>query len=214
MHESQVLRRRRYGQAVSLLAWALVAVVASTVAPLAAALCTAVLTLIAMALPARRNGSLRAALQAAGVDGSRRGAWTAFRVWRAAYLSTSRGGRRIVVMLEIVTTPVVFASARWRRRSVLLTAPGACARVVRPRGGGWTLLDVAGWPVGAGRGRSLLKSFCSAADAAGVTTTLRASSRRAAVAVYAPLGFQRIRGRVMIRPPQVPSKARTARAED
>jgi hypothetical protein len=93
----------------------LVAVLASTAAVAAVVLCAAVLTVVAMAVPARQNGSLRVALQRAGADGSRRGAWTAFRVWRAAYLLTGRGGRRIVVLLAFVTTPLVFASARWRR---------------------------------------------------------------------------------------------------
>jgi hypothetical protein len=213
MHGPQVPRRRRYGQPVSIRAYALVIVVAAAVAVAAAVLLAALLTLVAMAVPARERGSLRVALLGAGVEGSSRGAWTAFRDWRAAYLSTGRGGRRIVVRLAFVTTPLVFASARWRRRSVLLTAPGACARVVRRRGGGWTLLDVAGWPVGARRARPLLSSICSAADAAGVTTTLRASAPEVAVSVYAPLGFQRMHGRVMIRPPQIPSQADVARLE-
>lgn len=209
----QVPRRRRYGQPVSIRAYALLVVVAAAVAIAAVVLLAALLTLIALAVPARQNGSLRAELQAAGVERTRRGAWTAFRVWRGAYLSTGHGGRRIVVLLGFVTTPLVLASARWRRRSVLLTAPGACARVVRRRGGGWALLDVAGWPVGARRARPLLRSICSAADAGGVTTTLRASSPEVVLAVYAPLGFQRVHGRAMIRPPQVSSQTDVARLE-
>ncbi len=190
-------------RAVSAAAWVVVEAATAVVGVVLTALLLALATAVAMAVPARRGGSLNAVLAQAGLDGSRRGAWQAYRTWRGSFLPTSGGWRRVQILLGVATMPAIVASTRWRRRSALLTGPGACLRVVRRRDGSWKLLDVAGWPVGAGRGRPLLERVCAAADAAGVTLHLRAATPKVAEAVYAPLGFQPVDKRLqMVRAPR------------
>jgi len=154
-------------------------------------LLAALLAGVALTLPARgtRSSPLRSALGPSGEELSRWGAVSAWVTWLRAFFTTSRGRRLARIVAGAAAMPTVVSSSRWRRRAVLLTAPGACLRVVQLRDRSWRLVDVAGWPVGDRRARPLLERVCAAADAAGVTVRLDAASPRVAAAAYAPLGF-------------------------
>jgi hypothetical protein len=177
---------------------------------LVAGLLAALLAGVALTLPARgtRSSPLRSALGPSGEELSRWGALSAWVTWLRAFLTTSRGLRLARVVAGAAAMPTVLGSSRWRRRAALLTAPGACLRVVQLRDGSWRLVDVAGWPVGDGRARPLLERVCTAADDVQVTVRLNAASPRVASTVYAPLGFQASSGVLrMVRSPRVMTTA-------
>ena len=117
---------------------------------------------LALAIPARRQGStpLRVALVVSPPEVSRRAALAAWMRWLKAYMSTSRGLRLARILVAAMAAPTGLASARWRRRAVLLTSRGGCLRVLVQPDGSWRVVDVAGWPVG-GRGRGACLSACA-----------------------------------------------------
>lgn len=180
---------------VTATAWALLVVAELVFVVVAYVVLSALLAMLALALPAggTRSSRLRMALASVGVEASRRGALSAVRLWLRAFGTTSRRMRLVRVLMAAMLLPASFAASRWRGRAVLLTGSGACLRVVQRRSGSWRLVDVAGWPVGAGRARPLVQRVCAAADAAGVTVTLTAASAKVAVAAYEPLGFRATR---------------------
>lgn len=190
-------------------AWWLGLAALSVVMATAALYALGMLMLVLALLPPARtapDSTLRAALKPTTPEVSRRAAAEASLRWVRAYTTTSRNWRLIQVSFASALAAAGLAAARWRRRALLLTGPGASLRVLQQRDGTWRLDDVAGWPIGAGRARPLLARVCAAADTAAVTVTLNASSPKVAAAVYAPLGFQACPGSWrMVRPPQAPS---------
>jgi len=91
---------------------------------------------LALAVPARRQGStpLRVALAVSPPEVSRRAALAAWMRWLKAYMSTSRGLRLARILGAAMAAPTGLASARWRRRAVLLTSRGGCLRVLEQPG--------------------------------------------------------------------------------
>ena len=165
---------------------------------------------LALAVPARRQGStpLRVALAVSPPEVSRRAALAAWMRWLKAYMSTSRGLRLARILVAAMAVPTGLASARWRRRAVLLTSRGGCLRVLEQPDGSWRVVDVAGWPVGGRGARRLLERVCAAADRAGVEVMLTAATPRVASTVYAPLGFQASPGVLrMVRSPRLMTTA-------
>ncbi len=191
--------------------WLLLAAITPVAVIIAVYPVGALLFIIAIIPPARTTPDtpLRAALKPAISESSRRAAVAATVRWIRAYTTTSHGWRRVQVAINAGIAPASLASARWRRRTILLTTPHASLRVLQRRNGSWHLDDVAAWPISAGHAQPLLTRVCAAADAAAVIVTLKASTPKVAASVYAPLGFRtQTKGKQMIRTPGAPNGAR------